>query len=791
MSRLLLLNDPQFRIPIATWTYDSLGQLRQINEFINVDDDIHQLITKYEYDVLGEKILERLPDPDGADTLGYLDTWYGYDKAGNLTAVTDPNAMLGSDPTTQKRHDAVEDNFHTTTTFYDGANRKVDQFDADPDGVATTEHDVPETTWGYDAVGNVKTQKDPAGNVVNYDYDELNRVTLEATNAYTTTLGTAQSVSRSYAYNDQGDVKKLTDRNGRVTEYSFDDLDRLKQESWRDSAGGAITRTFDYTYDDEGRRLTATDSDSTAPDFLYDYYVTGWPKSIKQTGGGFADITQTMSYDPAGNRTGLSTYVTGGRTLDTLYGSDLLGRTTSTGMWYGSGEQNHVEVDLDLLGNKTALRRYSWWTSPGSPPMADVTSTYDYDDARRLKTLKHDFATLWISDIVYDYTRDAAGWITHIDYANPNVTNNTPSTDYAHDDNGQITSASRNSYSYDLNGNRTMGGYVTGADNRLAKDGTFTYSYDNEGNRTARFPAPVIWNNSTQTYDPQSWSADSSKNTATTYRYDHHNHLTGVISRSIDFNGNVTTTSDTINRYDADDRRSESGQRNSDSGDYGLTRYGYDDRTPLLIDHPNSPAASTDYSNFMLAPDGTIVGRYHTWPGDVHAWFLNDDQDTVRDSYSNGGAYHHDFDAFGAGDQVDSFGIGYANGLTDLTTKLIHLGARDYDPGTGTWVQQDPIGYAGGDANLSRYVTPTRLPRSLLAKLLYNTSCLAVQRRRSAGAWPSPHRLFCGRVAKVAWGEAGVGAKPAAEVGGVAEAALSGDLGDLLGGVLEQGLGLL
>ncbi len=216
------------------------------------------------------------------------------------------------------------------------------------------------------------------------------------------------------------------------------------------------------------------------------------------------------------------------------------------------------------------------------------------------------------------------------------------------------------SYSYDVNGNRTMGGYVTGADNRLAKDGTFSYSYDNEGNRTARFPAPVVLNNVTQTYDPQSWSADSSKNTATTYRYDHHNHLIGVISRSIDFNGNVTTTSDTINRYDALDRRSESGQRNSDSGDYGLTRYGYDDQQLLLIDHPNSPAASTDYSNFMLAPDGTIVGRYHTWPGDVHAWFLNDDQDTVHDSYSNGGAYHHDFDAFGGGDQVDSFGIGYA-----------------------------------------------------------------------------------------------------------------------------------
>jgi YD repeat-containing protein len=40
--------------------------------------------------------------------------------------------------------------------------------------------------------------------------------------------------------------------------------------------------------------------------------------------------------------------------------------------------------------------------------------------------------------------------------------------------------------SYDANGNRTMLGYQTTDDNRLASDDTYSYQYDAEGNRTQR-----------------------------------------------------------------------------------------------------------------------------------------------------------------------------------------------------------------------------------------------------------------------------------------------------------------
>lgn len=48
--------------------------------------------------------------------------------------------------------------------------------------------------------------------------------------------------------------------------------------------------------------------------------------------------------------------------------------------------------------------------------------------------------------------------------------------------------------------------------------------------------------------------------------------------------------------------------------------------------------------------------------------------------------------------------FGFAGGLYDHETGFVRFGARDYNPETGRWMQKDPIGFAGGDVNLYRYV---------------------------------------------------------------------------------------
>jgi RHS repeat-associated protein len=54
----------------------------------------------------------------------------------------------------------------------------------------------------------------------------------------------------------------------------------------------------------------------------------------------------------------------------------------------------------------------------------------------------------------------------------------------------------------------------------------------------------------------------------------------------------------------------------------------------------------------------------------------------------------------------DSFSyapLGFAGGLYDEDTKLVHFGARDYDPSVGRWIFKDPILLNGGQENLYVY----------------------------------------------------------------------------------------
>ncbi|GFM32755.1 RHS repeat domain-containing protein [Desulfovibrio subterraneus] len=67
--------------------------------------------------------------------------------------------------------------------------------------------------------------------------------------------------------------------------------------------------------------------------------------------------------------------------------------------------------------------------------------------------------------------------------------------------------------------------------------------------------------------------------------------------------------------------------------------------------------------------------------------------------------YRHD--AFGNIDNVlvqnVPIPIGFGGGLLDPDTGLVHLGAREYDPSIGRFIQPDPLGYAGGDVDVYGY----------------------------------------------------------------------------------------
>ena len=53
---------------------------------------------------------------------------------------------------------------------------------------------------------------------------------------------------------------------------------------------------------------------------------------------------------------------------------------------------------------------------------------------------------------------------------------------------------------------------------------------------------------------------------------------------------------------------------------------------------------------------------------------------------------------------LDAIPFGFAGGLYDPDTGLLHFGARDYDPMIGRWVSKDPILFGGKQTNLYVYV---------------------------------------------------------------------------------------
>ncbi len=80
----------------------------------------------------------------------------------------------------------------------------------------------------------------------------------------------------------------------------------------------------------------------------------------------------------------------------------------------------------------------------------------------------------------------------------------------------------------------------------------------------------------------------------------------------------------------------------------------------------------------------------------------------VLNSSDGSVAQRLDYDEFGHVTRDSNPGFqpfGFAGGIYDLHTGLVRFGARDYDPVTGRWTAKDPIGFAGGDANVYAYVS--------------------------------------------------------------------------------------
>jgi RHS repeat-associated protein len=387
-----------------------------------------------------------------------------------------------------------------------------------------------------------------------------------------------------------------------------------------------------------------------------------------------------------------------GNTATTTYAYDVLSRVASIAQ-SGSGASTK-QVNFTYYANSQVETVTS---TSGASQVA--TGTYSYDGDERLTGLSytHNGSAITItggSAITYGVSYDAASNITQV--VSADGTDN-----YGLDSANELTSASLagESYTYDANGNRVGGGYVTAAGNRMLSDGTYYYQYDADGNGTARYKN-----------SGGDEALDSTATSITIYTWDYENRLTQetnyltyaayqagtgsatqIVTYTFDYQGNMI-------------------RRGLDVG--GTTTYTYtvyNGQNPYLqvsdANHLAGGGATAAISQRYLYGQAVdqILGT-DNGGGNV-LWGLADYEGTIRDVVNTSGAEvsggHVQFDSFGnaingtapLADYLFGLnGMRYDPATTDYLTETV-----PYDPSTGQRLSQDPLGFASGTTNFTAW----------------------------------------------------------------------------------------
>lgn len=529
----------------------------------------------------------------------------------------------------------------------------------------------------YNIDGNLLEQTNGNGVKTRYTYDKLKRLTAIAND----TDGTDQSTANSQNlinYDVHNNQTQLTDANGNITSYEFDDFGNLLSENSPDKG------TSTFTYDAAGNRITAVDAKQQTLNYQYDAYNR---LLLIDAAGASDDIS--YFYDLCSNGIGkLCKIITGNTEVSYTYNdfgeiasqSQTIGTTTTTVSFsydlqgrikqttYPSGSV--VSYTYDIAGNIQAVDL----TQNGSTQsiVSDATYTFSgllinlnfangialsntYDLAGRVTSLtngplnlKHSFDgaanMLSQSENLYDY--DA---LNRLEFAN--------------------TSIGQQEFSYDKNSNRisttentiqTQYGIAIGS-NILSSINTLTVNHDANGNRLNRHGQSLQYtpyNQLSQVTNVAQYKYNGlgqrvqktliQSNTTTSFTYD----LVGQLLVEMDGSGNITDEHIYL-------------------GDMPIAVLKHQTENSELFyvhtDHLNTPRAITN-------SDKTEIWQWQS------------------DPFGNGLA-NSDVNLNGI---TFIYNKRFPGQYYDGESGLHYNYYRDYDPTTGRYIQSDPIGLNGG-----------------------------------------------------------------------------------------------
>ncbi len=457
----------------------------------------------------------------------------------------------------------------------------------------------------------------------------------------------------------------------------YDAVGNNTGQTWY-NADHSVANILTFTYDADGRQLTAANNVGT---YTMAYDAVGKVSTVQ----GLWGTLLTFTYDANGNRTVVQDNF-GGVTTN-VYDAD--GNLTQ--QLFGGTGQTPMRVDQSYNADDelSATTRYS--DLSGSTTVA--ASTYVYDAVGDLtgQTDKNGGGT---AINVYTYVYDADSRIT-----SEQLNGGTPTT-YGYDATSQLTNDGGTSETYDAEGNRTNTGDSTGTGNELESDGTWDYTYDAAGNETMKVAIE----------GGEAW----------TYSYDNKNELVKAQlweSDPVTYGTGDAVLEEVDYKYDAWGNLVERDLYPTGSGTPTVTRYAVDGWNPALAGQTGNANfnvwADLDGSNDLLTRylHGDQVDQlFARQDAGVQYWYLTDYQGSVRDVLDNSSNVKDAIVYDGFGNIISETNSAYRGSyawtgrMFDVETDLQYNRARWYDPSTGRWQSQDPLGFDAGDSNLYTYV---------------------------------------------------------------------------------------
>ena len=228
------------QIPRTDFSYNSRGQVKTTT-------DSGGMITGYTYDLATVDLLSKTVD-QGPGRLN-LTNQMSYDPVGNLIGKTDPRGHTTSFQYDDMRWlkqttDPNPMNYVTKRTYDPNGNPiKVERDTGDVLNPWQT------TTMTYTLTGKKDTMTDPEGDITSYQYDQADRLwkIIDAENNTTEyiydsvgrlyqVVDALNNISEEHTYTPNGQKQSLKDAKGNTTQYEYDDFDRLHKTIYPDSS---------------------------------------------------------------------------------------------------------------------------------------------------------------------------------------------------------------------------------------------------------------------------------------------------------------------------------------------------------------------------------------------------------------------------------------------------------------------------------------------------------------------------------------------------------------------------